>query len=360
MSALLQHTRIPGRLRHSLLPPLGPVPDRAHRMSVEQLRRHFQTAVELEHSTLPPYLCALYSMDPNQNVFAQKVVQGVAMEEMLHMIQAANILIAIGGMPALKTPKFIPEYPTYLPHSDKAFLVPLQKFSPDTLDVFLKIEMPAAHPAPPQPNHYHTIGQFYAALRDTIIAYGDSIFTGNPHWQVTPDHYYGGGGQIIPVYNAHDAVEGINQIIGQGEGIDGTIEDTDHVMFGEEIEYAHYFRYNEVRQGRRYKPGDSPHLPPTGAPVAVDWNAVLNMRPNPKLADYPVGSSLWNLTLDVNKLYMQLLNAIQVACTGTPNHILEAIPLMYALKYRATELMNVPLGNAEQQTAGPSFEYVPI
>jgi hypothetical protein len=33
---------------------------------------------------------------------------------------------------------------------------------------------------------------------------------------------------------------------------------------------------------------------------------------------------------------------------------------MYALKYRTTALMNVPLGNAEQQTSGPSFEYVSI
>jgi hypothetical protein len=360
MSALLKSARVPGRKRQSLLPPYGPKLAAGRRMPVELLRRHFQTAVELEHSTLPPYLCALYSMDEQRNRFAYAAVQGVAMEEMLHMVQAANILVAIGGTPALNTPHFIPEYPTYLPHSDKAFLVPLQKFSPETLEIFLKIEKPAADCAPPEPNHYHTIGQFYAALRDNIVAWGDEIFTGDPRWQIGPDHYYGGGGQIIPVYNASDAVEAINQIVGQGEGIDGTIEDSDHVLFGEEIEYAHYFRFNEIVEARRYRPGDSAHLPPTGAPVEVDWQSALNFRPNPKLADYPVGSPLWQATLDFNKIYMKLLNAIQVACTGRPNYVLDAVPLMYELKYKAIALMNMPLGNAEQQTAGPSFEYVPI
>src|SRR5947208_16921497 len=31
--------------------------------TVESLREHLQWAIELEHFTLPPYLCALYSLD---------------------------------------------------------------------------------------------------------------------------------------------------------------------------------------------------------------------------------------------------------------------------------------------------------
>ncbi len=363
MNALLKTARIPGRQRHSLI---APPPDRAMllkrsvQMSVDQLRGHFRTAVELEHSTLPPYLSALYSMQPGSNTFAYSVLQSVAMEEMLHMVQALNILTAIGGTPAVNTPDFIPEYPTYLPNSDKSFLVPLQKFSKDTINVFLKIELPATKAAPPEPNHYHTIGQFYAALKDEIIAHGDAIFTGNPKWQITPDHYYGAGGRLIPVYCAKDAVEGIDQIVGQGEGIDGKLIDTDHVLFGEEIEYAHYFRYNEVLCERRYLPHDDPKKPPTGPKVEVDWNAVLNFRANPKLSHYPAGSPLWKLTLDFNKAYMQLLNAIQIAASGNPGYLVEAIPLMYQLKYKATELMNIPLDSKSQETAGPSFEYTPI
>jgi hypothetical protein len=358
MSSLLKSTRIPGRLRHDLAPPLGPVPSPAHRMSVEQLRRHLQTAIELEHSTIPPYLCALYSMDERRNAFAHGVVQGVVMEEMLHMIQAANLLVAIGGRPTLTSPHFIPEYPTFLPHSDDAFLVPLQRFSRETLGVFLQIEMPAAASAPPEPDRYHTIGQFYAAVRDTIVSYGDAIFTGDPSHQVTPDQYYGGGGEIVPVRGMTDALEAIDQIVGQGEGIDGRLVDTNHVLFGERIEYAHYFRFNEVAEGRRYRPGDDPHRPPTGEPVPVDWDAVRPMRANPKLADYPVDSALWTMTRDCNYVYMRLLNVIEAGCTGAPSRLGEAIPLMYDLKYRASALMNVPLGDAPGETAGPSFEYL--
>ena len=134
MKSPLHAARVPGRLRQRLVPTPGPLLMAAvdAGMTVERLRAHFQTAVELEHSTIPPYLCALYSMDAEKNAFAYQAIQGVVMEEMLHMIQAANILTAIGGAPELYSPKFIPEYPTYLPHSDDAFLVPLQKFSPET------------------------------------------------------------------------------------------------------------------------------------------------------------------------------------------------------------------------------------
>ncbi|MFB9207570.1 ferritin-like domain-containing protein, partial [Nonomuraea spiralis] len=31
------------------------------------LREHLQWAIELEHATLPPYLTALYSLDPERN-----------------------------------------------------------------------------------------------------------------------------------------------------------------------------------------------------------------------------------------------------------------------------------------------------
>ena len=360
MNKILHPARIPGKKRQRLLPPVGQMNSIVAGMTVEQLRAHFQTAVELEHSTIPPYLCALYSLDQQKNEFSYEVIQSVVMEEMLHMIQAANILAAIGGRPALTHPKFIPEYPTYLPHSDDAFKVGLQKFSKDTMETFLKIEMPAAKHAPPQPNNYHTIGQFYAALKDALILHGNAIFTGDPSLQVKPNEYYGGGGNLVPVYKLDNAIEGIDEIVGQGEGIDGTIEDPDHVLFGEEVEYAHYFRFNEVLQERRYRPGDNPHKPPTGPPVAVDWKAVTDMRPNPKMKDYPVGSPLWRMTLECNQTYMQLLSIIQVACTGSADKLKQAVPVMYDLKYKVQALMNVPLSDKSEQHAGPSFEYVPI
>ena len=52
--------------------------------SVEDLRRHLQWAVELEHATLPPYLTALYSIKDGHNREAVEVIHSVFLEEMLH------------------------------------------------------------------------------------------------------------------------------------------------------------------------------------------------------------------------------------------------------------------------------------
>jgi hypothetical protein len=41
--------------------------------SREDLKSHLQWAIELEHTTIPPYLCALYSLDAAQNPDAAEV-----------------------------------------------------------------------------------------------------------------------------------------------------------------------------------------------------------------------------------------------------------------------------------------------
>lgn len=60
--------------------------------TIDDLREHLQWAIELEHATLPPYLCALYSLDPERNPEAVEAVAGVFIEEMLHLTLAANLL----------------------------------------------------------------------------------------------------------------------------------------------------------------------------------------------------------------------------------------------------------------------------
>jgi ferritin-like protein len=79
--------------------------------TLESLREHLQWAIELEHSILPPYLCALYSLDPARNPAAAEVVLSVFLEEMLHTTLAANLLNAVGGRPQLHTPRMLPSYP---------------------------------------------------------------------------------------------------------------------------------------------------------------------------------------------------------------------------------------------------------
>ena len=66
-------------------------------VTFDDLREHLQWAIELEHPTLPPYLCALYSLDPEWNPAAVEVAASVFAEEMLHLALAANLLNAVGG-----------------------------------------------------------------------------------------------------------------------------------------------------------------------------------------------------------------------------------------------------------------------
>lgn len=79
--------------------------------SLESLREHLQWAIQLEHSTIPPYLCALYSIEAGHNTEATEVLNSVLVEEMLHLTLAANLLNAVGGRPRLDIPEMLPDYP---------------------------------------------------------------------------------------------------------------------------------------------------------------------------------------------------------------------------------------------------------
>jgi hypothetical protein len=326
--------------------------------TVESLRSHLQTAIELEHATIPPYLCALYSIKDGSNRAAAHIIKSVVIEEMLHMILAANMLNAIGGAPSLNHPNFIPQYPTFLPHSDDAFRVNLKKFSKPTVETFLQIERPAKPQAPPEAEKYHTIAQFYQAIElglSDLAAMG--IFKGHASRQVTSEHYYGGGGEVIPVTDLHSALQALCEIVGQGEGVDHTIWDGDQEKFGEVKEIAHFFRFNEIHQERRYTADDTPKSGPSGENLMVQWDQVYPMCANPKMADYPYESALWRKARAFNRTYMALLNELHVALNGNPKRLMQSVVEMYELKYQAVELMKIPVGE-EGMTAGPSFEYL--
>jgi len=330
---------------------------------LKTLHLHFQWALEVEHSTIPPYLCALYSIKDGYNAKSAQIIKSVVIEEMLHMTLVSNVLNAIGGHPTSSYKAFVPEYPTPLPHSDGSFIVNLEKFSPPAIDTFRRIELPEKHeelgisfdvtiPA------YNTIGEFYHFLMLELVevaGMGD-IFTGPFSHQVTPEHYYGAGGEAIPVNDLDSALKALKEIVGQGEGVDGSILDGDDA-FGQIDELAHFFRFDEIAKERRYTPEDSPKSGPTGAPLKVDWDQVYPMQSNPKMKNYPQDSQTYRTMLEFNKTYMKLLRRIDVAFNGKPGQLMDAVVGMYDLKYQAIELMKIPSGDGET-TVGPSFEYV--
>jgi hypothetical protein len=329
------------------------------------LRRHLQWALELEHATIPPYLCALYSIPDGANATAAALIRSVVMEEMLHMTLVANLLNAIGASPKIDDPRFVPSYPTFLPHSDDAFKVHLLPFGERAIDTFLDIERPAKPKAKPQPQDYHTIGQFYEALHDAFVRLTDkgkkekALFKGDPKQQVSgTDLYYGGGGEAIRVEDLRSATRALEEISEQGEGLDHTIFDGDE-RFGQTDELAHYFRFNEIRLGRRYLPSDTPAGGPTGPELPVDWAARYPMGADPKAKDYEDQPEIHRMMVEFNGGYTRLLRTLHRAFNGAPTVLIEAVPLMYDLKYRAQALMTIPSGRDDGTTVGPSFEFVP-
>src|SRR5262245_48275240 len=140
-------------------PSLGRIED------VDSLHKHLQWAIELEHSTVPPYLCALYSLDRGRNPVAADVMLSVFVEEMLHLTLAANLLNAVGGRPRLHVPQMLPGYPRPLPHGDRSFELSLLPFGREALAQLERIERPEVAGAPPQDDRYATIGQFYSSIR---------------------------------------------------------------------------------------------------------------------------------------------------------------------------------------------------
>jgi Ferritin-like len=277
------------------------------------------------------------------------------------MTLVANLLNAIGGSPKLDEAECVPSYPTYLPHSAESFCVHLLPFSPRAVDTFLQIERPAAPHARPEPDRYHTIGQFYEALQDAFTKLSrryDLFVKGRDEYQVTGrDWYYGGGGEPIRVHNLRSAIHALKEISEQGEGMPHSIFDDDR-QFGQSDELAHYFRFEEIRLGRRFRSTDTPRSGPTGPELPVDWTAVYPMEMDPKAANYRNRPDVHRLMVDFNRGYTDLLLTLQHAFSGRPKLLREAVPQMYELKYKAQALMRIPTGRDDGTTVGPGFEFV--
>lgn len=344
--------------------------------TVDELKAHLYLAMQLEHATIPPYLTALYSIKHGSNVDAVKVLRVIAVEEMLHLTIAANLMNAVGGKPDLTTKGFVPSYPAYLPDGESDFMVGLAAFNRDTLRTFMKIERPdkapvhgelihrsykhgttviAVHPKHSGEMHYYSIGDFYAAiekgfehLENEARARGETIFIGDPKLQVTSEYYYSGGGELFAVTDLETALEGMRLIMEQGEGDGGGIYDN-------ERELAHYYRFEELAHGRYYQPKDTPSKP-TGPSFKVDWDAAYPIKPNLKLADLQPGTELYTAAVSFNREYREFLGMLTRSFNGEPQLLLEAVPKMFEFRNLMSELIRNPLPGGSGLHAMPTFE----
>jgi len=332
--------------------------------SIDGLRELLQCAIELEHSTLPTYLCALYSLGQSHNRAAAEALESVFVEEMLHMTLVANLLTAVGGRPRLDTPEMVPGYPRELPHVDGSFELSLLPFGPRALQQFLRLERPTALGAPTRGDRYDTIGQFYGAIRNALgeltAELGETtVFCGDRGRQVSDDIAYRGGGHIIAIDDLASAFAALDEIVEQGEGASDTdVWDGDRDMFHpERDEVAHYYRIQELVLGRRYRRGDTPRTGPTGAAIFIDRDGVLPMQQDSRVADRAPGDPIRTAQELFNATYCSLLAMLDRAFDGRPETLGAAVGVMYELKAKAQSLMRTPTEDGHA-TAGLTFEYV--
>jgi rubrerythrin len=327
------------------------------------LREHLQWAIEVEHATIPPYLCALYSLDQERNPEVADILRSVFIEEMLHLVLAANLLNAVGGRPRIDTPEMLSPYPRPLPHTHSTFDISLLPFSLEALELFLKIEQPSARAAP-ENDRYETIGQLYDAIeygmRELCAQFGErNVFCGDPKRQVTEEVFASGAGRIIVVDSLSTALTALEEIVVQGEGARGVeVWDGFTEMFHpEHDEVGHYFRFEQLKRGRCYRRGDTVASGPTGHLISIDWEGVRPMRPNPRTADNGVGGRIRSAQNEFNLTYCRILQRLEQSFDGNPEMLQPAVGAMFRLKGQANALMQIPTEDG-RTTAGPSFEYV--
>ncbi|EAZ80525.1 ferritin-like domain-containing protein [Algoriphagus machipongonensis] len=337
--------------------------------TIEDLRSAIQTAIELEHSTIPPYLTANFTLANTGNDQISNLIGSVVGEEMLHLSIACNLLNAVGGSPALNTPDFVPKYPGHLPGGvDTGLIVPLEKFSlPLIKNVFMSIEEPES------PIHIETlskvedsmtIGQFYQKIKEKISSLegeakknGKTIFTGKSSHQLTYAKFFPEK-LLFPIHDETSAFNAIDIIVDQGEGTstDPFVDPIDT----EEGEPAHYYRFEEIYNGKTLvkDPNTQSGYSYSGDPIPLKEDGIPNMYPNPKMADLPKDSLAYQYSKLFNFTYTCLLNSLHLTFNGQTEQINEAMGLMFSLRLYAGKLLATPYPNDPTYVAGPSFEFV--
>ena len=222
-------------------------------------------AAELEHAIMCQYLFAAFSMKKSvdeglteqqvQQVLRwHKIVMSVATEEMLHMAQVNNLLLAVGAAPRVGRPN-LPHSGRHYPPAVQLALVP---FGEQAVRHFLFLERPEGitlqdaegfeipdealplttdQDIAPHVQDFSTVGHLYrsieAGIRHLCARHGEEwLFIGPPSAQASPELFR--WPDLVEVTDLASALKAIDIIVEQGEGPRGHWRD------------AHYGRFLEI------------------------------------------------------------------------------------------------------------------
>jgi len=311
------------------------VPRASH--DIVWLKRSLQAAIELELATIPPYLCAVWSIkDPSGDVYDR--ILRIVLQEMLHMGLACNMLTTIGETPAINSRSTVPTYPGPLPGGVRPQLtIALQGLSKEVVrDVFMEIEYPENGPiAHSLAETFTSIGEFYDAILDA--------FKTLPPASITGARQLASGGIGLTKITTLALVESaILKIKEQGEG-------TDQSPFSDfPGELAHYYKFGEIYHGQTFVKGTDGKWDYKGTPVP--FPDVFPMSPVPA-GGYPESH-------DFDLLFTAMVGSLQDAwASGNQAKLSAGVSKMFSLGDAAQKLMQKPLPGG-QGNFGPSFRLV--
>ncbi len=328
--------------------------------SVQDALDLLQTAIGVEFGTLPPYLYALYSIRPGTNPQAADRVKSVALQEMIHMCLASNILNALGGAPLLKPPTYPGPLPGDIGPNGTPLTVHLFPLSLDAMKQAMAIEQPEDPPDFPVQEmlaavaatgpRAMTIGQFYEALDHYLSTLPASAWSPNRN-QVTDSQFF--PGQLFAINGYPDAHKAIQAIVSEGEGADNSPLD-----FQGEI--AHYYRFGEIYHNKILTKADNPEGYTWGPqPLGVDYSTVYPAICDPGTYDFSKEPQPVQAAQNAcNAAFTEMVDLLQSALNGNSGALGQAVSAMFKLRTTAMNAFTVPLA-CSSRVAGPAFLYQP-
>ncbi|TCO62114.1 ferritin-like domain-containing protein [Actinocrispum wychmicini] len=320
---------------------------------LDWLKRSLQTAVELELSTIPPYLCGLWSIENSSDqssAEAAETIWEIVRDEMFHAALACNLLTAIGGTPDVTR---VPGYPCELPGIDRDRLrVYLGGLTREYVqDVFMAIELPEQ--LWPADRQARTIGEFYDAVESVIRTRPDILPP------VTKARQYERNGfPDLPLVDTYQtALKVITRIKEEGEGSRTPPDETPEVL-------PHYYRFGALVNGRRYVRKPDGKWDYVGAKVPFPTK-VYPMMPVPdggwQNTSGEVADNLKKFDVQYKKTLTELNAVWRESDTAKQNtHFSASVRAMREMGKHAKALMRTPLPGLMLGNYGPDFRPFPI
>jgi hypothetical protein len=343
-------------------------------------------ASQLEHMIMCQYLYASFSLKGGVEEGVteaqaaavsrwREVLDGIAIDEMLHLALVANVMAAIGAAPTVGRPNF-PQRSGYFPPSVQLDLLP---FGGAALTHFLYLERPegmermdAEGFVPMAPPHepmgreellprvqdFATVGHLYrgiaSGLSHLVDRFGEqAVFVGATRAQTRPELLH--WPQLVPVTDLDSAHAAVEEIIDQGEGARG------------DWHGAHYGRFldlwSEYRELKSADPSFEPARPVHAAFVRQPYDVVAAQA----LVTDPAARAVAELFNLAYEAVLQVLTRLFTHTDETDEQLQvlagSAIRLMAGvLRPLGSSLTTMPVGEEHPgRTTGPSFEmYYPM